>query len=118
MGAAALQRDADALLLLTSVGHASQATGKLFEYLTAGRPIIALARGNEAARIVSETSTGLTVAPNDPEAIADALLAAADGRLAAAYDPHGLDQYVYPAPAEAFAAEIERVLEWRPESRS
>jgi glycosyltransferase involved in cell wall biosynthesis len=111
--AAAIQRDADALLLLTSLGHASVATGKLFEYLTAGRPIIALAEGNEAARIVAETGTGTAVRPDDPHAIALALLAAVDGRLARDYAPRDLGRYIYPSPAEEFAAEIERVLHSR-----
>ncbi len=108
--AAALQRDADVLLLLTSPGHASQATGKLFEYLTAGRPIIALASENEAARIVQETRTGVTVAPDDVEGIASALAAAAGGGLARSYDPRGLDPYIYPGPAEAVAELIEESL--------
>ena len=109
----ALQRDADALLLLTTPAHTSHATGKLFEYLAAGRPIIALAKDNEAARIVTETGTGVTVAPDNPQEIAQALFAAVDGRLASAYAPRGLDRYIYPAPAAEFAAEIERVLSRR-----
>lgn len=109
-GAAALQRDADALLLLTSPGHVSQATGKLFEYLAAGRPIIALARDNEAARIVRETHTGVTVAPDDVAGIAGALATAVDGGLAAAYDPRGLERYVYPGPAEEVAELIEEAI--------
>lgn len=107
---ASLQRDADALLLLTTPGHASHATGKLFEYLAAGRPIIALADGSEAARIVTETGTGTTVSADQPEAIMQALLTAVDGRLASAFAPHRLDRYVYPAPAEEFAAEIDRAI--------
>lgn len=107
---AALQRDADALLLMTSPGHPSQATGKLFEYLTAGRPIIALAKDNEAARIVTETRTGVIAAPDRPDEIAQALLRAVDGGLARAYTPHGLNQYIYPAPAAKLAKEVERIL--------
>jgi glycosyltransferase involved in cell wall biosynthesis len=105
--ALALQRNGDALLLLTSPSHVSHATGKLFEYLAAGRPIIALAEGNEAARIVTETGTGITVRPNDVDGITRALLAAADGTLASAYAPHGLERYVYPGPAEAVAELIQ-----------
>jgi glycosyltransferase involved in cell wall biosynthesis len=105
-----LQRAAGALILMTSPGLASHATGKLFEYLTAGRPIIALADGNEAARIVAETETGISVPPDDPGMIADALLAAVDGRLQAAYSPRGIDRYVYPRPAEALAAAVERAI--------
>lgn len=108
--ALALQRRGDALLLLTSPDHVSHATGKIFEYLAAGRPIIALARGNEAARIVDETGTGLTVAPDDVDGIVRALTAAVDGTLAAAYAPRGLERYVYPGPAEAVAELVEQVI--------
>jgi glycosyltransferase involved in cell wall biosynthesis len=107
--ALSLQRSADALLLITS-RNSSEATGKLFEYLAAGRPIIALAEGNEAARIVRETNTGIVVPPDDVEAIADALRRAASGELARAYAPRGLDQYTYPAPAERMAELIEEAI--------
>jgi glycosyltransferase involved in cell wall biosynthesis len=113
----ALQRDADALLLITSQGHVSQATGKLFEYLTAGRPIIALAQNNEAARIVTETGTGVTVAPDDIQGIARALAAAADGTLASAYAPRNLERYIYPAPADAVAELIECAIRQRHPTR-
>jgi glycosyltransferase involved in cell wall biosynthesis len=110
--ALSLQRSADALLLITS-RSSSEATGKLFEYLAAGRPIIALAEGNEAARIVRETNTGIVVPPDDVEAIADALRRAASGELARAYAPHGLDQYTYPAPAERMAELVEEAIRRR-----
>ncbi len=61
-GAAARAR---ALLLVTSP-NSGEATGKLFEYLASGRPIVALAAGNEAARIVDETGAGIAVSPQDP----------------------------------------------------
>ena len=77
----ALQRRADALLLVTASGLVSLATGKLFEYLAADRPIIALGTGNEAARIVEETGTGVTVAMDDTEGLARAFEAALDGKL-------------------------------------
>lgn len=109
-GAAALQRDADVLLLITSVGHVSQATGKLFEYLAAEKPIVALAKDNEAARIVEETGTGVAVAPDDVEAIAAILAAAIDGNLSSSYLPRGLDRYVYPGPAEALAELVEEAI--------
>jgi glycosyltransferase involved in cell wall biosynthesis len=108
--ALALQRQADALLLVTSP-HSGEATGKLAEYIGAGRPIVALAKDNEAARIVEETGTGLTVDPADPEAIRAALRRAAEGTLP--YEPRGLERYLFPAPAEAVAAEVERVIRAR-----
>ncbi len=115
--AAALQRDADVLLLLSGPGHTSEATGKLFDYLTAGRPIIALAQGNVAARTVQETGTGVAVAPTDLDGIVRVLEDAVDGRLANAYAPRGLERYVYPAPAEEFAAQIERAIAQRARRR-
>ncbi len=81
--ALALQRSADALILITTP-DSSVATSKLFEYIVAGRPIVALAEGNEAERIVRETNTGITVPPDDVEAIAAALRRVASGELAAA----------------------------------
>ena len=81
-----IQRGADALLLVT--GHnRSEATGKLFEYLASGRPILALAEGNEAARIVRETGTGVAVGGADPAGLRAALAALADGALERAYAP-------------------------------
>lgn len=67
------QYAADVLLLITAPDKASIATGKLFEYLAANKPILALARGTEAARIVSETGAGVVVPPDEPEEIAEAI---------------------------------------------
>jgi glycosyltransferase involved in cell wall biosynthesis len=105
-----LQRRADALLMLTSPGLVWELPGKFFEYLGAGRPILALAHGNEAARLVNETGTGRSVPPDDVDAIAGALRELARGELAAAYAPRDTDRYVYPAPAEAIAEELERAI--------
>ena len=108
----ALQRSADAVVLITS-RHASEATGKLFEYLASGRPILALADGNEAARIVTETNTGITVPPDDVDAIAAALRRVAAGELERAYAPRNLEQYTYPGPAERMAELIEEAIQRR-----
>ena len=110
--ALALQRAADALVLITS-DNRSEATGKLFEYLAAGRPIVALARGNEAARIVGETGTGVAVAPDDEPAIAAALRRVASGELAGDYQPRDLDRFRYPAPALTVERLIDEALSER-----
>ena len=68
------QLDADALLLVTAPGVRSVATSKLYDYIGAGRPILALARDNAAAEIIQRFGLGLTVPPDDPAAIAAALV--------------------------------------------
>jgi glycosyltransferase involved in cell wall biosynthesis len=104
-----LQRSADALVLLTS-RNVSEATGKIYEYLAAGRPILALAENNEAERIIRETRTGVAVAPEDVGAIMDALRRVASGELAASYEPRDLERYSYPGPAEAMAEAVEEAI--------
>lgn len=105
-----LQRRADALLLLTSSNLVWELPGKFFEYIGARRPILALAHANEAARLVGETGTGRTVPPDDVDAIAAALGDLARDGLTEAYAPRATARYVYPAPAEAMAAEVERAI--------
>ena len=102
-----LQRAADALVLVTSP-HVGEATGKVFEYLAAGRPILALAAGNEAARIVEETGTGVAVDPGDSDAVLSALRATVRGELR--YEPRGLDAYRQPAPARRIAEIAQRAM--------
>lgn len=104
-----LQRAADALVLLTSDARC-EATGKLYEYLASGRPIIALADANEAARIVGETHTGIVVPPHDVEAITAALKAALTGELERCYAPRSLGPYTYPAPAIQMAEAVETAI--------
>ena len=91
----------------------SEATGKLFEYLGSGRPIIALAENNEAARIVEQTGTGVCVPPRDVDAIVSQLRWAIDGELERSYAPRELDRYRYPGPAERMAEVAERAVSTR-----
>lgn len=102
-----LQRQADVLLLLTSP-DGTEATGKLFEYLSAGRPILALA-SSTAAKIVSETCTGSAVPPDDIDAIHGQLRRLASGTLPP-YAPRGIESYLYPAPAERMSDVIETAI--------
>ena len=97
--------------------NSSEASGKVFEYLAAGRPIVALAEGNEAERIVRETHTGVTVPPDDVDTIAAALRRVATGELADEYAPIGLDRYTYPGPAEAMAEVIDEAIARRSSRR-
>lgn len=107
--ALALQRRASALLLVTS-RQSSVATGKLFEYLASGRPILALAAGNVAARIVQETGTGVTVSPEDVDGIVAALRSVASGEFDRSYQARELERYRYPELAQLFAEQIERAI--------
>ena len=78
--AVALQRAADALLLLASPRRTQLLNFKLFEYLAAGRPILALAAGTEAGRVVEELG-GDAVPADDVAAIVEALRRVVAGEL-------------------------------------
>jgi len=77
-----LQRESEALLLLIpeAGGRGSGIlSGKVFEYIAAGRPILALVpTGGAAARLLTETGSGTVVDPEDVEAIRRALIAMRD----------------------------------------
>jgi glycosyltransferase involved in cell wall biosynthesis len=74
----ALQRGSDALLLLIpEAGGRGRGvlSGKVFEYLAAERPILALVPPDgAAAKLIRDTGAGVVVAPDEVEAIRDALL--------------------------------------------
>jgi glycosyltransferase involved in cell wall biosynthesis len=106
--ALALQRGADALLLVASPRRSQLANIKLFEYLAAGRPIVALAAGTEAGRIVAEAG-GETVSAEDVPAIKAVLRRLADGALHSP-DPAAREAYSYPAVAKRMVEAVERAL--------
>lgn len=60
-------RRAHLLLLPTGQGPEARhlATGKIFEYIASGTPVLALAPEGEARRIVTETGSGFVVDPGD-----------------------------------------------------
>lgn len=106
----ALQRRADALVVITAPGVVWELPGKVLEYLGSGRPILALAEENATARLVTETGTGVAVPPGDVEAIVAALSRVASGEFARGYAPRGLEEYTYPQPAERMAEVIEEAI--------
>ncbi len=69
-----LQKQADLLLLVTGNNQRSIATGKLFEYIASGRPILNLGSGNFAEQIISETGCGLSVSIDDESKIRSLLI--------------------------------------------
>ena len=72
-----LQRDSEALLLIVpEAGGRGRGvvSGKLFEYLAAARPILAaVPPDGAAAELIRETGAGVVAAPDDPEALREAL---------------------------------------------
>jgi len=63
------------LLVIPPEGGAGNHTGKLFNYLAAGRPLLALApEPNVAADLIRESGSGLIAPPDDVGAVAEALV--------------------------------------------
>jgi glycosyltransferase involved in cell wall biosynthesis len=89
--AVAAMQGADVLVLIkhTEARFVGLIPGKLYEYLGAGRPILALVPESEAADLVRRLGCGEVVAPEDPEAIARTLEVLYDahraGQLGARY---------------------------------
>jgi glycosyltransferase involved in cell wall biosynthesis len=84
-------------LMIPSHPMASNVTpGKLFEYIGAGRPILALAPPGVAADLICDQQAGWVVDPDDPDAIAQTIHAIADawrdGTLAG-LGPHSPDDF-------------------------
>lgn len=71
--ALAMQRDAHLLLIITLPDRVSSVSAKIFEYLYAGKPILALTYKTVLEDIINRTRTGWNVHPQKPEAIADIL---------------------------------------------
>jgi glycosyltransferase involved in cell wall biosynthesis len=104
----ALERAADGLILITAGTRTHEVTGKVFEYLGVGRPILALAGGTEAARVVDAAGAGLTVPPGDPKAARHALERFVGGTVPAP-DDGARRAWAYPRVAELMAEQVERV---------
>ena len=106
--ALALQREADVLLLVAQPTRSQLLNIKLFEYLATGRPVLALAEGTEAGRVVAGIGGEVTPA-DDPAAIAAALGRVAHGELRPP-PPDALAAYTYPAPAKRMAEVVEDAI--------
>jgi glycosyltransferase involved in cell wall biosynthesis len=104
----ALQRAADSLLVITEGHRRSVATGKVYEYLAAARPVLVLGEETDAARIVTETGAGFATSAEDPKAIAAALRRLVDSPPEPA-QPEAVESYSYPVLAVRLAELIEDV---------
>jgi glycosyltransferase involved in cell wall biosynthesis len=88
----------------------SVATGKLFEYLGAGRPILVLGEETEAARIVTDAGAGFATPADEPEKIAAALRRLLEAEPAGGADREAIERYAYPKLAEEYAELIEDLV--------
>jgi glycosyltransferase involved in cell wall biosynthesis len=92
----ALQRDSEALLLLIpEAGGRGRGvlSGKVFEYLAAERPILALVPPDgAAAELLRQTGVGVIVAPDDVDGIARELEAMRDRWRAGKLEPAQLSE--------------------------
>jgi hypothetical protein len=105
----ALQHSADSLLVVAEgLSARSVATGKLFEYLGASRPILVLGKDTEAARIVTEARAGISTSATDAVAIAKALRVLVDAPPPPPA-PGAVERYAYPRLAAELADVIEGV---------
>jgi glycosyltransferase involved in cell wall biosynthesis len=103
-----LQRAADLLLVVTEGSRRrSVATGKLFEYLTAGRPILVLGEDTEAARIVAATGRGAATSADDSRAISAAIRRAVEEDWPLLTDGSAVQHYSWDQLAERYAAVVE-----------
>jgi glycosyltransferase involved in cell wall biosynthesis len=112
--ALSLQHAADSLLVLTGGwSRRSVATGKLYEYLAAGKPILVLGEDTEAARIVSELRAGIVASSSDSKAISGALRQlvemSGDSRDSTQSTSARIERYSYARLAEQIGAVIEAV---------
>ncbi len=72
-GAHQYRLDADLLVLITAPGQRGAAPSKLYEYIGAGVPILALTDKSVSASVVNRYELGVTVPPDDADAIALAI---------------------------------------------
>ncbi len=104
---------ADLLLLVTAPGRSGQThiPSKLYEYLAAGRPILALAPESGSADIVREANAGVVIDPDDVKGIRDVILRLyqrwIEGRLVFPVDSAVVGKYTWRELAGRFVAILE-----------
>ena len=113
--AIAAMRAADALVLIKHIDarYVGMVPGKFYEYLGAGRPILALVPESEAASLVRDLGCGEVVAPDDGETVARVLLqwleAKRAGTLAARYPSGAAPRFTRPEQARNLAALLDQI---------
>lgn len=107
--ALALQRSADVLVLVTTGVRRGEATGKLFEYLAARRPILVLGTETAAATMVEEAGAGVAIPVRDVDAAEAAVRRILAGDFPSP-PPGAADRYAYPEIAARYEQVIERAI--------
>lgn len=116
---ARLLMNSDVLLLVTGPGDWGRflVPTKLFEYLGARRPILALIPEGAAARMLGESGGAVIVQPDDVQAIRDAVwtlyLAWKRGCLHIGADDSVIDKFTWAERTREFASTIDEVLQRR-----
>ncbi len=107
-----LQRSADAGLLITAATRRQESGSKLFEYIGAGLPIIALARADSAAAEIVTAANGVVVGTDDVAGAKAALSSLAAGTI-----PPPSEElrraYAWPELAQRMAEVAEEAIELR-----
>jgi glycosyltransferase involved in cell wall biosynthesis len=109
-------QQADCLLLIIGSGRGSEVvfTGKIFEYLAARRPILALVPPGAASELIQSARAGMIVAPEDVAGISQALRMQyrqwKEGRLSIDLDNEVIQVYDRRRLAGQLAAELNQVL--------
>ena len=107
----ALRHAEEADFLLLTMTDPDAATGKIYEYLATGKPILAIApAGGEVDLIIRETRAGWCVSPEDPQAVRSLLIQAFDPsrKLLVSFNPNreAIKAYERPRLAGVYAGLI------------
>jgi glycosyltransferase involved in cell wall biosynthesis len=109
--------DADYLLLTVSkeIGYTNLIPAKLFEYLGARKPIIAILPINSpAAQIVRETKAGITLDPDDIDGIKRMIYKILKGEhITHVTNEHEINRYSSEVVTEQFVQHLEKLVEQR-----
>lgn len=106
---------AEADILLLTMTDPSFTSGKIYDYLATGKPILAISpKGGEVDDVLRETGAGWLADPNEPGSIRGALLeilALRDsGHLASRSNPDRIARYARPSLVASFAGSLHALL--------
>jgi glycosyltransferase involved in cell wall biosynthesis len=103
-------RAADLLVLVIQDSCVLQIPGKLYDYLAAGRPILAVSANEEVNRLLAETGAGFGVSGRDPARIAE-VLSQAYRRRDVLPDAAEVERRVWPFSANVMAEKLAAQLD-------